>query len=141
MLVNMSGGKKVENIINEIIEPVLLWTNSSPTSIFNPQTVNVSGDEYEAYLVEVCGDVQNSTKRYGVSLVEKSSGGQVVGSMGDYGGGTYDLTSFSNRYVTVSGNSIVFSTGYNASVKPSFSVTSHARYAVPTRIWGVKFTL
>lgn len=141
MLVNMSGGKKVENIINEIVEPVLLWTNSSPTSIFNPQTVNVSGDEYEAYLVEVCGDVQNSTKRYGVSLIKKASGGQVVSSMNDYGSGTYDITSFANRYVTVSGNSITFSNGYNAQVKTSFSQSSHARYAVPTRIWGVKFTL
>ena len=128
MLVNMSGGKKVENIINEIVEPVLLWTNPHPTRTFGEQTLNVNTDGYDGLILEalygtynpdLLGQtfINNLTNNFGVLSVTPGAG-KIPNT----------------RTFTVSSNAIIFDNGRSVS-------GSDTKHCIPTRIWGVKYTL
>ena len=110
-------------------EPVLLWTNASPTSAFRSQTINVPVD-YDGYLIEIKAAADTSYFRIGFVNVGDSnqSVSVAVGSSG---------TVFYTRFITaVNNGSIVFGSGLNEN-----GVVYEYKYAIPTRIWGVKFTL
>lgn len=133
MLVNMSGGKKVENIINEIVEPDLLWTNPSPTSVFNPQTVSVASG-YDGYLIEILDYISHTPKSYSIGYVAVGSGAKGIGapsynSSSPAGGAMWRKINSANN------GSIVFDRGVNE------SGYMYNGCGVPQRIWGVKFTL
>lgn len=113
------------------VAPKLLWTNASPTSAFGAQTVNVASG-YDAYLIECRAGVYNEASS--VVYIPTGSANAVVASMykGSYGPFGY------SRYVTVSNTgSIAFTTGRSL----RDDTNTYADACVPTRIWGVKFTL
>lgn len=105
--------------------PVLLWTNASPTSAFAAQTVTVASG-YSAYLIELWH--MTTGANYSVFFV-------AVGAKKSYHATTSGLTGSCNREITPNASSIVFGKGYNSSGNAVNNV------AIPTRIWGVKFTL
>lgn len=147
------GGKKAEgeipitaNGIYDVAEyasanvnvqsaPVLLWTNASPTSGFAAQTVTLGGD-WDGFIVEIKYDTAISIEEYGRGL------GLFMANGNEYGAACV-LSVASNRngvqarkVTNVTRNSIVFGVGYRANANDT-----GATYAIPTRIWGVKFTL
>lgn len=110
------------------VAPVLLWTNASPTSSFSPQTITFTEGGFASYLVEIRYSGSADTRWVGVIPL----GTTVSTSNGVYG---YAGASFVARYCgNATENSIQFAEG-----KVGSSVNSS--YAIPTRIWGVKFTL
>lgn len=108
--------------------PVLLWTNARPTSAFTPQTLTFDESGFSGYLVEI---------RYSTSVDTRWVGFIPIGTtMGvDKGVYGYAGTSYVSRYCGQgTGNSITINEGKIATSRNDI-------YAVPTRIWGVKFTL
>lgn len=120
----------LENILDDVnnisTAPVLLWTNPSPTSAFAEQTVSVNSG-YAAYLIElryITTKETNLTKSFinvGESLFCFATESR-----------SYPASSF-HRLVTANDGAVVFGKSYSAGVNNAT--------AIPTRIWGVKFTL
>lgn len=117
---------------NVNVAPVLLWTNASPTSAFAAQTVSLPSG-YDAYLVEVRYYIYND--KTGVGYLRMSDKYQVLSAHNNTnpdGGGA------SRRLVnTVTSSGIAFGNGYDGMSESTVNNT----VAIPTRIWGVKFTL
>lgn len=124
---------KASAVVNVNSAPVLLWTNASLTSSFVPQTINVDTG-YEGYLVEVCCNNSNTSIR-GVSFfpVNYSNYGYVS----VWGNGSGWIFNF-RRIEQVSQGAIKFEEGGRSSGN---GWSSNNGYAIPTRIWGVNFTL
>lgn len=112
--------------VNVQSAPVLLWTNASPTSAFAAQTVNVNGSEYIYYLIEVRFSTSDATT--GVALIPVETSAMTVASV--YSGVAPAAT---RGILSTTSSSITFGNG-------AYGSTAN-NYAIPTRIWGVKFTL
>ena len=134
MLVNMSGGKKVENIINEIVEPVLLWTNPDPTSNFQYQTVNVDGTDYDGYIVEIRNHISDNSTA--ACFVPKSTQRRLIAAYNNSASVIYGWREILSATDTTVG--FAFGGYINSNI---YSMVEDTKYGVPTRIWGVKFTL
>lgn len=122
------GQKKTGSAVTE---PVLLWTNESPTSAFKAQTLTFAG-EWSAFLVEA-KPTNSSSKAPNVTYLDVATPPAVIA----VGGGPTDYLAWSRQIVAVTMNSIQFGSSYasGAYAQPG------GYYCVPTRIWGVKFTL
>ena len=112
--------------VNVVSNPVLLWTNASPTSSFAPQTVHLPTG-YTGYIVEACWS--NAMRDYKCwSFVAPVAAGvcQAVST------GYPNTGTVGTRIIkSVSNGSIVFDTQ-----------TPHGNAGtIPLRIFGVKFTL
>lgn len=119
-------------------EPTLLWTNASPNSEFAPQTITVSGASYSAYIVEIrksTGSAETSLTT-GSAVIEKNkSSQQLVAVTTVVAESSESAVNAYNRYVrTATDTTIEFGNGVSSSI-----VSNTA--AIPTRIWGVKWTL
>lgn len=141
MLINMSGGKKVENIINEIVEPVLLWTNPSPKSEFAAQTVSLASG-YDAYLVEC----KNSPTVDGILTTTFLPFFTGTGAA-DYRAVFSYYWAGSRRYnegrvvTSAQDGRITFGNSFDGGGGGSSASGDSRNRCIPTRIWGVKFTL
>ena len=125
MLVNMSGGKKVENIINEIVAPTLLWTNSNPTTI--PTNLNLQfNDDWDAYFVEC---------RY---TTLSNGANTFINYIPSDGNGYTRLVAFETKSPSSGRNDIRNILGVS---RNSINVQADRQGCIPTRIWGVKYTL
>ena len=117
--------------VNVQSAPVLLWTNASPTSKFAAQTVNVATG-YDAYLIEIAAST--SVQDAKAIIYAETGVSTVLSVFGDttltYNGQGY------YRSATCNSGSIVFSTGFIY-----YYENPQPLWAIPTRIWGVKFTL
>lgn len=114
--------------------PVLLWTNASPTSHFGAQTVSVDGSAYNAYLVEVQFST-SSAGSTGIAFVSKGTFNQTAGAALRGVAATASASSY--RFITsADDNGISFGYSYYGN-----STGWSADSAIPTRIWGVNFTL
>lgn len=108
--------------------PELLWTNAMPTSSFVSQPVDVAS-EYDGVLIE-CKFSNNLDVR-GITYVPNGVQTKIFAPENT-------ITSNSEagyRVVTATNDFIIFSAGW---------YTDHAQNnnsAIPTRIWGVKWTL
>lgn len=121
--------------------PVLLWTNASPTSAFAAQTVAVNGTGYSGYLVEV-GGVRNETSNSGslnITFVPMNSAYKAVSSQSYLNSSEANPFYYMRMVTSATENGITFSTGSYG--KPATGSMAGTNYAIPTRIWGVKFTL
>lgn len=119
--------------------PVLLWTNASPTSAFGNQTITVDYSQYDALLIE------NKSVYWanpGVEFVGLYYPSQTIAQflLSQNENGSNGYVGISTRKVTfASGNKITFA---SSSIYQGNSYSSGKDdYAIPTRIWGVKFTL
>ena len=106
-----------------VTDAVLLWTNSSPSSTFAAQTVELDLSPYKMILIEVMGDTSDTTYRIPSSMVFYIDGLQHVMPYG-----------VSNRYrkITPSSTGIVFTTGSQA------GSSDNAKYGAPYKIYGIK---
>lgn len=116
--------------VNVQSTPVLLWENASPTSAFRGQTVNVDSG-YEGYLVEIKQEASSNNFVIGFVNVGVSN---VSVAYTRYTGGTPSV--YLRAITSVNDGSIVFGEGVNSN-----GVVYEYKYAIPTRIWGVKFTI
>ena len=110
---------------NVNVAPVLLWTNASPENSFATQTINVASG-YSAYLVELRFSGTNETSK--IHFLK-------VGVAEDVYPVCENPTFVNSRYITANNGNVFFGTGVNTNGQEYDSV------AIPTRIWGVKFTL
>lgn len=115
------GVKKTGTLTYSAFDPVLLWTNASPTSTFTAQTISVDGAGYSSYMIELRD--QTTTEVYGVWVIDKAIGRYTMYFNGPRSRG---ITSMSDT-------DIVFSQGKYS--------TNNNTVCIPQRIWGVKFTL
>lgn len=127
-----NGTHNVKNyeFANVNINPVLLWENPSPSSVFNQQDVSIDGAGYDSFLFEVAED--RYTASYGVrkviSLIEKSDEVQILCA------GTS-----SGRYLSSLSDSVaVFYMGLH---HVDDQLDPDNNYGIPLRIWGVKISL
>lgn len=106
-------------------EPVLLWTNPDRTKTFAAQTLTVASG-YSAYLIEIWPWINStSVDLLTITYVPLGTNGTA------YGGRASNYREISEA----ADGSIVFGNGHSAGQNAS------GKWAVPTRIWGVKFTL
>lgn len=112
-------------------QPELLWTNPNPGNYFLSQTVTFSTG-YDAYLVEF--SYCPATPSYSVMYLP-------LGISYEYAYCVHQSTRMSNWYMrqikSVSDGAIDFGPGSG----PNGNASSHNDYAIPTRIWGVKWTI
>lgn len=115
------------------VAPVLLWTNASPASAFSEQTLTFGGT-YDGYIIEVrCITTQNA---YAHCYVKNGVTVPIIaGKDNDFANAYYQH--FGWRCVTATANTLTFTGG----AYDDESGTHKNNCGVPTRIWGVKFTL
>lgn len=103
--------------------PVLLWTNASPTSNWSNQTIKLNGEDYDAYLLKLVGykDYQNY---YSIQYLPIDNTAHWLVALHYENSSYYGTT----RQFTASNSSIVTASG---------ALTQ----CIPVQIWGVKFTL
>ena len=113
------------------MEPALLWTNPSPTKAFAAQTLTFSG-EWSAFLVEAKYTNSSSITPCITYLDPVAPVAVIAGGSGPTG-----YSAASRQIVAVTTSSIQFGSSYRsgAYAEPT------GEFLVPTRIWGVKFTL
>lgn len=122
---------------NVNVVPVLLWTNASPTSSFAPQTVSIAGSQYEAYLVEIRSSTSNT--KTGVGLIEKTGGVESNQNVAVYSASDWTGEHVLRDITATADNSIDFGSAQHG--PGGNTPTVDYAYGIPTRIWGVKFTL
>lgn len=107
----------------------LLWTNSSPTAVFNAQTINLNKSANNFDVLMVIMQYANTNTSKGISLICTSGTNEIM--VGQYNG-----AAIGKRDVTVSGQSVTFSTGrYNA----GNSEGSSTGICIPIEIYGIIF--
>jgi hypothetical protein len=120
--------------VNVQSAPVLLWTNASPTSAFAAQTVTLPTG-YSGYIVEYREDTNNAA--YSKAFIEFSAETQA-----SVGGAVRNssLRAFGRQINSAKDGEIQFGLGLGA-VFGGGTGSGNAGDGIPTRIWGVKFTL
>lgn len=118
-------------------EPELLWTNSNPNASFAAQNVAVSGD-YAGYIVEIKAYAQNtvSGNQYRQMYVPNPL---IIGQYSPfYISGTFGTSvSIYRRIYSMENGVFNIGSGYQVS---SYSEQKND-CCIPTRIWGVKWTI
>lgn len=123
------GVKKVGSLT---LKADLLWENPDQTVSFAEQDVVVDGDPFSAYLVEGKG-YYNAELTTGITMIPKDGTPKAMSAIKVNG------TAISVRYVSANGNTISFGSG--GTVTPGSSQAPGDTNCIPTRIWGVNFTL
>lgn len=119
---------------NVNVEPVLLWTNASPTSAFAAQTVSVPSG-YDAYFVEIKWSTgAHISGATGINTINFANVGEQKPTISPLILSPSTFVSY--REFTANSNSITFGAGYSVG-----SSTTYNEKAIPLRIWGVKFTV
>ena len=116
------------NIVEE--PPVLLWTNPNPNSGFGEQTINLPTG-YSAFLVELLSVYTGGT--YNILYLPFNSNSLSYACQSTSG---TSQNGFFRKIGPAVDGSITFGAAY-------LSNTAGAQYgyAIPSRIWGVKYTV
>ena len=123
--------------VNVQSAPVLLWTNASPTSAFGVQRVSLNTG-YDGYIIEA--RFNTSRSKTGFAYIPKTVDLTGAVSVHDADASPYSTAAQSVfRHMTVASSGIDFMTGWCGTT--SNALNFGATYCIPTRIWGVKFTL
>ena len=110
--------------LKEIAKLDLLWTNASPTSAFDRQTISLDVSKYKYFLISVKNNINSNEERY-MNVVLKNVHNRIIGI------DTLGIVVRIDTHVTESG--ISFSNGY-----PVNSEVVNNDYAIPYQIYGVK---
>ena len=112
-------------------EPELLWTNPNPGTYFAAQEVTLPTG-YSAYLVEFMYMFSDGRR----SIMYLPMGGSLRYAFSHLHTGQISNW-YTRRINSVADGAISFGDG----VGPNGTFTAHNYYAVPTQIWGVKWTI
>lgn len=137
----IKGGLKLENLASEVIDEInkntnitLLWSNASPTSAFDAQTLTLSSSDYN-YLIVISYDCT-------AVILHKTAGtsGQMLKMIDT--SSAIDITIVHRTVTLTSTTKITFSQTeyiriYSGGVDASLSMSGAAN-CVPYRIYGVK---
>lgn len=107
----------------------LLWTNSSPTVAFNAQTItlNKSANNFDVLMITM--QYMNTNTSKGISFICTSGTNEIMVGQNNGSG-------IGKRDVTVSGQSVTFSTGkYNGGNSEGTSTA----ICIPIEIYGIIF--
>lgn len=109
----------------------LLWTNASPTSPFNAQTISLNLTNYKVVLIQCWAEPSN----VGDLAAGAYSWNEIP--VGETGSITSSYAQIRYRQVKVTTSGCVFDTGYGVTVfNQSASASDHA--AIPLKIYGIK---
>ena len=111
----------------EDLEPVLLWTNPSPTSDFTAQTVSLDLSDYAGVIVEF---IKSTTSNKINTRLYAKKNEDVDGI---FGAGSYYVKGDSNtaRGISVTDTGVTFAEGYG-------NMSLNNKTSIPIRIYGVK---
>ena len=103
----------------------LLWTNPSPTSNFNPQTISISSSVYSLFIITSYMDNSATTIVFN-TIVMKNTETYINTILGSY---SYF------RQVKITNNSVIFGSGY---VGNGASHSANNGATIPYKIYGIK---
>lgn len=126
-LSDIIGGGSGGDIDPSDLEPVLLWTNSSPTSSFAAQTISLNLSDYAGIIIEL-NDAINVQEIYSRGYIKVGDSNTNVACGIKHGNS--DLV----RIVTATSSGVTISDAYN-------NGSAANGYAIPARIYGVKKVL
>ena len=104
----------------------LLWTNHSPTSNFNPQTISISSSAYSLFIITSYIDGMPSSAIAFNTIVMKDVESYINTILGSY---SYF------RQVKITDSSVIFGTGY---VGNGASHSANNGATIPYKIYGIK---
>ena len=107
------------------LEMYLLWTNASPTSAFNSQTLTIDLTDYELIVIEALAYITSSPNNGIFSSIFKKEIGVTYGIVTHYNNNTGDG---GVRNITFS----------NSSIEISASNLNNNSYCIPYKIYGIK---
>lgn len=118
---------KINN--NLIDHGTILWTNSSPTSSFSGQTINLSEtlDNYDCYTI---------LHRQSTTNGRIMSTGKIPVGHGTFMGNALSLNQYRGTNENTSGSSVTFTSGYQAQADGGF--TEDNNLVIPMYIIGYK---
>ena len=133
---NIASGKSIFGVAGTNTEaPVLLWTNASPKSRFGEQTVSVA-EGYDGYLIECIANYAVSNNQVFFLDIGLTRVFSFVGSNFEDTSGSHH-----NRAFTAYTSSIEISQGRRQNSDHYQLNSIDNSIIIPTRIWGVKWTL
>ena len=111
----------------------LLWTNASPLSDFNAQTLSIDLSDYDAVLIAV-------TRSPDTGYTQKFYSLMLVGEVGiiQYVTASATNVAFIDRYFTVSSSGIDVTAAHLAVQGSASSQQDRTRYLIPYKIFGIK---
>ena len=113
-------------------ERVLVWTNASPTSTFNPQKINI--DLSDADIVKVFFKrYTTATKEFCADVYVNAAGTMLFGFGEANGAGV----SFITRLISVDENGIKFESGYDKVITSGSAGGKNETAGVPVRIYKI----
>ena len=118
----------------------LLWTNSSPTTAFQPQKISVDLSSYEQVIIQFSGNPAGSGEpmsSWSANIVAENKGvsnariatGSSYGSVGAISYNRY-ITSIDDTGITFGNGSICQGTQQGETLNGAFGI--------PQKIWGIK---
>ena len=125
----------LNDLYDKSFNTTLIWTNSSSTSNFSAQTINLNLTKYDAVIIQTSYSlVPDNTSNYyleaNYALIDVGSNGKTVAP-------DESVAFHSIRNVTVSSTGITFSTGtvfgYN------LPTSTGEGYGIPLKIYGIKY--
>ncbi len=159
----IKGGLKLENMADSVKTKInhnsitLLWTNASPTSAFNDQTITLSTTNYDFYLIEALStpNVANGAPARFLSVVSNILGAHTItGQVGSgapstygtyitgYNTWCYPYTTYRALYYFLENGYYKMFFGYgglNNTKEGTYpTVAAGGEYCIPTKIYGVK---
>lgn len=121
-------------------EPELLWTNPNPAAEFAPQNVTVSGD-YDGYIVEVRYSYyeQYSCQILVPNIINASTHpeGFFLAVTKLYSASVVNTPAY-RRINNLNNGTFAFGEG---KWRPNESYSTYNNRVIPTRIWGVKWSI
>lgn len=133
--VSTDGGKTWSNFSGGA---ELLWTNPAPTSVFDAQTLSIDLSGYESVIIQAKGWYsENNYTPLKIMIPKDGKPHVIVGNQSDYTGNmsAYTYTWYA-RTVTLTNNSIIFSSGYVTGVNGARSDA-----CIPLKIYGTGLSL
>lgn len=116
----------------------LLWENPNPASQFNPQTINLPTG-YSAFIVEFKESTTSTSTLRAALYVPFSTTRRYIDIFVTTS--TYWYYNNTGRYITSAiDGSVTFGDGYHGNTSDD-SLSTNNSYAIPTAIYGLKFTI
>lgn len=122
--------KYASAMVNVMSAPELIWENASPSGVGESNFTYYFSGDWDAYLVENEGHIifSDDSERH-IDF--------ITGAGGNSGGPNKELIAYRDGYIT--DQRAVYEMTRNSLTFRSYRGLSSS--GVPTRIWGVKFTL